>query len=63
MGVWKAVLGGYVVHLGPWKGHVADLGGHFVAKRAAKSQREQPEAQKFRFLVEVAQKKLSNTFW
>ena len=40
LGVWKAMLGGYVVHLGPWKAHVADLGGHLVAKRAAKSQHE-----------------------
>ena len=40
-GAWKAMLGGYVVHLGPWKGHVADLGGHLVAKRVAKSQHEQ----------------------
>ena len=38
LGVWKAMLGGYVVHLGPWKAHVADLGGHLVTKRAAKSQ-------------------------
>ena len=30
-GAWKAMLGGYVVHLGPWKAHVADLGGHLVA--------------------------------
>ena len=40
MGVWKAMLGGYVVHFGPWKAHVADLGGHLVAKSAAKSQHE-----------------------
>ena len=40
LGVWKAMLGGYVVHLGPWKAHVADLGGHLVAKSAAKSQHE-----------------------
>ena len=62
LGVWEAVLGGYVVHLGPWKGHIADLGRHLVAKRAAKSQHEQPEPEKCRFLVDIAQK-LSNKFW
>ena len=40
-GAWKAMLGGYVVHFEPWKAHVADLGGHLVAKSAAKSQHEQ----------------------
>ena len=34
LGVVKAVLGGYVVHLGPQKGHVADLGSHFVVKKS-----------------------------
>ena len=33
-----------------------------MAKRAAKSQHEQPEPEKCRFLVDVAQK-LSNQFW
>ena len=61
MGAWEAKLAGYVVHLGPWLGHVADLGGHLVAKRAAESQHEHPEAEKCRFLVDVAQK-LSNKF-
>ena len=42
-GVVKAVLGGYVVHLGPQKGHVADLGSHFVAKRATQNQHKRPE--------------------
>ena len=41
----KAVLGGYAVHLGPQKGHVADLGSHFVAKRATKNQHKRPEAE------------------
>ena len=40
LGVWKAMLGGYVVYLEPWKVHVADLGGHLVTKSAAKSQHE-----------------------
>ena len=56
------MLGGYGAHLGPWKGHAADLGGHLVARRAAESQHEQPEAEKCRILVDVAQK-LSNEFW
>ena len=43
LGVWKAMLGGYVVHLGPQKGHVADLGSHFVAKRATQNQHKRPE--------------------
>ena len=43
LGVWKAMLGGYVVYLGPWRAHVADLGGHLVAKRAAKSQHKRPK--------------------
>ena len=43
LGVWKARLGGYILHLGPWADHVAVLGGHFVAKRVAKNQQEQPE--------------------
>ena len=51
-----------MVHLGPWKGHVADLGGHLVAKRPSKSQHEQPAPEKCRFLVDVAQK-LSSHFW
>ena len=41
VGVWEAILGVHAVHLGFWKAHVADLGGHLVAKRAAKSQHEQ----------------------
>ena len=44
-GVVKAVLGGYVVHLGPQKGHAADLGSHFVAKRATKNQHKRPETE------------------
>ena len=44
LGVWKAMLGGYVVHLGSWKARVADLGGQFVAKGAATSQQERPKA-------------------
>ena len=56
LGALEAMLGGYVVHLGPWKGHVADLGGPLVAKRVAESQHEQPEPEKSRFLVDVAQK-------
>ena len=56
LGAWEAMLGGYVVHFGPWRGHVADLGGHLVAKRAAESQRGQPEPKKLRFLVDVVQK-------
>ena len=40
LGAWKAMMGGYVVHPGPWKAHIADLVGHLVAKRAAKRQRE-----------------------
>ena len=41
LGAWKAMLGGYMVHLGPWKAHFADLGGHLVAKGASNSQHEQ----------------------
>ena len=44
-GAGEAMLGGYVLHLGPWKGHVADLGGQLVVKRVAKSQHEQPETE------------------
>ena len=62
MGAWEAMLGRYVVHFGPWRDHVADLGSHLVAKRAAESRHEQPETEKCRFLVDVAQK-LSNKFW
>ena len=40
LGVWKAMFGGDMLHRGPWKGHVADLASHFVAKRAANSQQE-----------------------
>ena len=45
LGVVKAVLEGYGVHLGPQRGNVADLGNHLVAKRAAKSQHERPETE------------------
>ena len=43
LGVWKAMLGGYAMHLGPWKAYVADLGGHLVAKSADESQHEPAE--------------------
>ena len=33
------------MHLGLWKEESADLGGHLVAKRAAKSQHERPETE------------------
>ena len=56
LGAWTAMLGGGLVHVGPWKGHVADLGAHLVAKRAAKSQHEQPKPERCRFLVDIAQK-------
>ena len=45
LGVRKAMLGGYVVHPGLWKTHFAALGGHLVAKSAAKSQHERPKTE------------------
>ena len=61
LGVWEAVLGGYVVHFGPRRCHFAYLGSHLVAKRAAESQHEQPEPERCRSLVDVAQQS-SNKF-
>ena len=43
------MLGGYEGHLGLWKDEFADLGGHLVAKMAAKSQHEQPTREKVGF--------------
>ena len=56
LGAWEAMLGGYVVHFGFRRCHFADIAGHLVAKRAAESQHEQPEPERCRFLVDVAQK-------
>ena len=39
------MLGGYGVHLRLWKDESADLGGHLVAKSAAKSQHERPKTE------------------
>ena len=47
--IFGAMLGGYTMHLGPWKAYVADLGGHLVAKSADESQHELAERGKVGF--------------